>query len=370
MLCGWERIDGKWYYFNPSHNGHFGAMMTGWLTWSGKRYYLMPGTGEMLCNEKRTIGGNIYSFDEEGAVQTGWFKEPEGYYRYADGNGVLLHDRWIYSNGNYYYLEGYVMANNKRLTVNGVEYYFYPGGIMGTGWIHLGGGDYYYAASSGALRGNYLLRYNGALYYLKSDFLMARNETLTIDGTRYTFDNSGRGSVSKATVPLDNQSRVNYILQASGRCLDAALAMGANLVEGANNSDGTHFTYRAFKGTDGNTYDAVAKSAKSVSEVERAIASSLNAGLPVVVTVNSNLGGVHYLLVVGSGYNPSIGANDYYVIDPGYVGKTFPSKGSSAKVYDTTLSAASVFMKDISIGSGSSFRYSVQASNYYVFEKR
>lgn len=41
----WQMIDGKWYFFDSK-----GYMVTGWIDWSGKSYYCMPESGDMLVN--------------------------------------------------------------------------------------------------------------------------------------------------------------------------------------------------------------------------------------------------------------------------------------------------------------------------------
>ena len=105
--------------------------------------------------------------------------------------------------------------------------------------------------------------------------------------------------------------------------------------------------------------------------MEQAIESSLAAGLPIVVCVNSNMeDSSHYLLVVGKGYNPSTKATDYYVVDPGYLKGEFPKKSSSAKVYAETLDQARVFMKNVTIGANNPFRYSLKTGTYVTFVKQ
>jgi glucan-binding YG repeat protein len=56
MLTGWQQVDGKWYYLNPT-----GAMATGWINLEGKWYYLY-GDGSMA--NSTTIDG--YYVDENG----------------------------------------------------------------------------------------------------------------------------------------------------------------------------------------------------------------------------------------------------------------------------------------------------------------
>ena len=44
MVTGWQKIDGKWYFFDEKN----GDMKTGWILWDGSWFYLDPGTGVML----------------------------------------------------------------------------------------------------------------------------------------------------------------------------------------------------------------------------------------------------------------------------------------------------------------------------------
>ena len=60
---GWIHVGDDWYYINSD-----GTIKTGWLTLSGKKYYLDPDYGYMLANGYYTIGGTEYEFDESGAL--------------------------------------------------------------------------------------------------------------------------------------------------------------------------------------------------------------------------------------------------------------------------------------------------------------
>ena len=79
MVTGWQKIDGKWYFFDTTT----GAMKKGWIIWDGSWFYLDPTDGHMhtgwieykgrkcylepsgraLCNCTRVIDGRSYSFD-------------------------------------------------------------------------------------------------------------------------------------------------------------------------------------------------------------------------------------------------------------------------------------------------------------------
>ena len=80
MVTGWQKIDGKWYFFDEKS----GAMKKGWIFWSGSWFYLDPETGVMhtgwieykgrkcylepsgraLRNCDRVIDGKTYRFDD------------------------------------------------------------------------------------------------------------------------------------------------------------------------------------------------------------------------------------------------------------------------------------------------------------------
>ena len=80
MVTGWQKIDGKWYFFDEKS----GAMRKGWIVWDGSWFYLNPDTGIMhtgwleyknrkcyladsgraLCDCVHTIDGRVYSFDK------------------------------------------------------------------------------------------------------------------------------------------------------------------------------------------------------------------------------------------------------------------------------------------------------------------
>ena len=82
MVTGWQKIDGKWYFFDEKS----GAMKKGWIIWDGSWFYLDPETGAMyhtcwidykkkrcylepsgraLRNCIRAIDGRTYQFDND-----------------------------------------------------------------------------------------------------------------------------------------------------------------------------------------------------------------------------------------------------------------------------------------------------------------
>ena len=90
MMTGWQWIDNNWFYMNPTtgqmesglqtvnekvyflttqHNGLFGAMTTGWQKINGKLYYF-DASGSALIGWQR-INGRYYHFKNNGEADTG-----------------------------------------------------------------------------------------------------------------------------------------------------------------------------------------------------------------------------------------------------------------------------------------------------------
>ncbi|MBR6897962.1 MAG: hypothetical protein IKN24_07305 [Lachnospiraceae bacterium] len=183
----WQKIDGKWYYFDPCegymenngltyigddcfwfdedgvmHNGWIkyywgeddtdyayyyaapgGALTKGWRFINGKYYYFDPDTCIMLSDCLWEIEGKAYSFAKSGAMETGFIIHKysyddenyytEGYYAAADGALVA---GWKYIDGNWYYFdtETYMMYADSIMNIKNNYYFFYEDGRMGIGW--------------------------------------------------------------------------------------------------------------------------------------------------------------------------------------------------------------------------------------------
>ena len=165
-LKGWLKDGDFWYYLDPTT----GAMVTGWLTWEGKTYYLRPAdmaaadgfpAGSMIAGRTERIGdaatGQYYTFDGSGALQGGR----------VDNNplGNLVATGWrpgLDANGNpggawhFYRSDGTMVANGWELIGNGVDtggskwYYFNSDGSMKTGWLKWNDGWYWLTPANGS----------------------------------------------------------------------------------------------------------------------------------------------------------------------------------------------------------------------------
>lgn len=222
MLTGWQIIDSKWYYFNASgvmekdtwigdyYVDEEGVWDTSkvkpqWIL-SGNRWWYRHGDGSYTRSDWEKIDGKYYYFDNAGWMVTGWkLIEGKWYYMngsgvkitnawignyYVDGSGVMATDTWI---GNYYVDENGVWVPGKQKDVgwiqsgekwwyrhsdgsytvsnwekiNGQWYYFDSAGWMMTGWIVLGD-SWYYLDASGAMHKGWLEE-GGNKYYLNPE---------------------------------------------------------------------------------------------------------------------------------------------------------------------------------------------------------
>lgn len=143
MKTGWQKIDGKIYYFNKSGTffammgtkyGDYGAMRTGWRTIGGKKYYFGPRNdhdgGTLADNYQRSgwqyIDRKWYYFDKykssinPGGMRTGLQTIASKKY-YFDNKGIAQKGWITVSNKRYYFGNNFAAYSNGwyRVTENG-----------------------------------------------------------------------------------------------------------------------------------------------------------------------------------------------------------------------------------------------------------
>lgn len=137
MVTGWKLIDKDWYYFNGSgcmikdqwignyYIGKDGKMLKN--QWVGKYYvdasgvwqpdrwikdgqwWYRYGDGSYPKEKFDVIGDNVYYFDKNGYMVTGWNYIDKKWYYFND-SGVMAKDKWI---GDYYVDKYGVMTKTK-----------------------------------------------------------------------------------------------------------------------------------------------------------------------------------------------------------------------------------------------------------------
>ena len=137
-LTGWQKIDGKWYYYNSN-----GAKTTGWQKVSGKWYY-MNEDGIMQTGWQK-INGKWYYMNGSGAMQTGWQKIGGKWY-YMNGSGAMQ-TGWQKIGGKWYYMNGSGVMLTGWQKIGGKWYYMNGSGVMLTGRQKIGGKWYQFNAS-------------------------------------------------------------------------------------------------------------------------------------------------------------------------------------------------------------------------------
>ena len=174
-----ETVDGEIYYFDAN-----GYMVTGWRLVDSKWYYFAA-SGVMQTGWKQ-IGGVWYYFDEDGVMQTG-LQEIDGVWYYFKASGAMA-SGWQKISGVWYYFNASGAMQTGWQRLDGVWYYFDDSGVMLTGWQELGGVWYYFNAS-GAMQTGWQ-RLGGVWYYFNAGGAM-QTGWQRLGGAWYYFNASG-----------------------------------------------------------------------------------------------------------------------------------------------------------------------------------
>ena len=111
LPAGWANLEGKWYFFDPSHDMKNG----GWEFINGKWYYLSE-SGAMLTGWQH-LDGHWYYLNTLGAMETGWVKD-NGTWYYLDKSGVMKSNTW-FKVGDKWYFAKYSGALAVNTTIDG-----------------------------------------------------------------------------------------------------------------------------------------------------------------------------------------------------------------------------------------------------------
>lgn len=186
-LTGWQQIGGHWFYLAPWDNG---AMLTGFQKLDGKTYYFND-TGRLVTGGWNKVGSKWYYMNSNGSVRTGWQKiDGKWYYLSGWDNGAMLTGMQKLDGTNYFFNSSGEMATNSWKSSNGKWYYFGSSGAALKGWQKINGHWFYLAPwDNGAMLTGFQ-KLDGKTYYFNSQGRMATGWQ-KINGKWYMFHSSG-----------------------------------------------------------------------------------------------------------------------------------------------------------------------------------
>ena len=145
------------------------APAQGTWTWGARGWWYRYADGTYPTNTSKTIDGQVYRFDADGYMRTGW----------------------VFDQGNWYYhaLSG---AQATGWVLDGVSwYYLTPGtGQMATGWVKDGSHWYYLNPANGKMKTGWHYE-DGSWYYLKPGSGQMATGRLWIVWKYYRFSDNG-----------------------------------------------------------------------------------------------------------------------------------------------------------------------------------
>ncbi|MBR3402252.1 MAG: hypothetical protein IKG67_08460 [Parasporobacterium sp.] len=196
---GWTKVGEDWFYYEDGEPAY------GWRTIGGYRYYFEY-NGRMSRNTTQWIEDsstgtyNYYYFDNDGHLQTGWFRkygDTTSWY-HAGADGALSYEFEKIGSYTYYFDwsgrmigEGtHPIYDSSTDTYN--NYYFDKSGHMQTGWFQKDGESYWYHAKTNGILSSGWEKISGYWYYFAAyDGRMYSNTTVYDENSYYRVDEEG-----------------------------------------------------------------------------------------------------------------------------------------------------------------------------------
>jgi len=201
----WLKDDDGWHYFDAR-----GIAVSGWFTTpNGKVWYFdAAATHNAAALGQRTISGKSYYFDEvNGLVKNNWIHWPDDSWSWATEDGSLQAGWKRIPNGKWFYFDS---NNNYRATFglmsDGYQKYYIDvdHGLISGGWISLADGNWAWANSDGSLYVGWKHMSNGKWFYFDENAtypLMKIGVFSTSSGSYYVDVNNGMTSNGWVALP-------------------------------------------------------------------------------------------------------------------------------------------------------------------------
>ena len=150
--------------------GSDSAPAQGTWVWSARGWSYRYADGTFPTNTSKTIDGQVYRFDVDGYMRTGWVFEQGSWYYHALSGAQAT--GWVLDGGSWYYLT--------------------PGtGQMATGWVKDGSHWYYLNPANGKMKTGWHYE-DGSWYYLKPGSGQMATGRLWIVWKYYRFADNGK----------------------------------------------------------------------------------------------------------------------------------------------------------------------------------
>ena len=121
ILTGWQKENGKWYYYDDNGNKKIG-----WIK-DGSYWYHLNSQGEMDTGWIEDRGYKYY-LGPTGIMRTGWIKLEDKWYYLNPVTGAMRKNNWVQTGGRWYYLksDGSMAVNE---WVDGGKYHVNTNGV-------------------------------------------------------------------------------------------------------------------------------------------------------------------------------------------------------------------------------------------------
>ena len=120
MVTGWNKIGGRWYYFDSE-----GRVKTGWFNQGNNTYYAeKDGIYKGMCKEGLTsIDGQKYYFQPNGScnLRRGWIQTADGWYYGDTSNGELYVGRRTISGVSYLFNPDRLWIDENLIAITNIE---------------------------------------------------------------------------------------------------------------------------------------------------------------------------------------------------------------------------------------------------------